>query len=286
MLGLLPRKQKNRLRGQYERLRIRWIAAFRSFGQPELLACLRDAGIQEGDTVMLHAGFSAANGFRGTTGAVADTFLEAVGVEGNLIMMSLPYRDSSYAYLSRTDRFDVRKTPSRMGLISEFFRRRPGVLRSLNPAHPVLAFGPKAEWIVEGHEDCLYSCGPGSPFDKALELGAKVAFFDAAFDTFTFFHWLEHHVQEHVEAPLYYPEPFHVPVVDHEGQERTVTTYVYAPEIIGHRRFPVFEDAVRRAGLVTTRRVGNTTVEVARLEDIVACVDDMTSRGELFYHFD
>ncbi len=285
ILGKLPRRQKNRLRGLYERGRLRWVAALRSYGTEELLACLRSAGIVEGESLLLHAGFSAANGFKGTMGEVTDTFMDAIGPSGNLMMMSLPYRDSSYAYLKRQSRFDVRKTPSQMGLISEFFRRRSGVLRSLSPAHPVLAYGPKASWIVAGHEDCQYSCGPGSPFDKAIELDAKVAFFDASFTTLTFFHWLEHHVQDGVDMPLYHEEPFDVPVIDHDGSERVITTYVYAPEIIAHRRFAVLEKALRNRGAITTLRVGNTKIEVARLQDIVRCVDDMTSRGEFFYDF-
>ena len=64
--------------------------------------------------------------------------------------------------------------PSRMGILSEMFRRQKDTRRSLNPAHPVLAAGPLASWFVEGHEECAYSCGPGSPFEKLIEKDAKL----------------------------------------------------------------------------------------------------------------
>lgn len=283
ILALLPRKQKRWLKGVYERLRLRWVAAFRSYGEEELTEALRAVGIREGDTVLLHAGFSPGNGFQGTTRGVTDTLLRALGSDGTLMMVSLPYRGSSLDYLQGLDTFDVRKTPSRMGLISEFFRRREGVVRSLHPTHPMVALGPRAEWLVDGHEACPYGCGPGSPFDKAVQVHAKVLFYDAPFKALTFFHWLEDHVRKEVGLPLYAEPPFQVRVVDADGIERTVTAYAYSKEIIRRRRFPVLEAELRKRGIIRTRRVGNTMLHAADLDDIVACVDDMTSKGRFFY---
>src|SRR5438094_10151405 len=76
-----------------------------------------------------------------------------------------------------------------MGLITEAFRRRSGVLRSLNPVHPVLALGPEAAKLVADHERQLHSCGKGSPFAKLYDLKAKILFLDAPFSpapSFTF----------------------------------------------------------------------------------------------------
>ena len=65
-------------------------------------------------------------------------------------MMSLAYSGSSYDYISAGKPFDVAPTMSRMGIVSEAFRRRKHVLRSANPLHPVLAWGPQARWVVSG----------------------------------------------------------------------------------------------------------------------------------------
>jgi aminoglycoside 3-N-acetyltransferase len=86
--------------------------------------------------------------------------------------------------------FDVKNTMSAMGVITEIFRANPGVLRSLNPAHPVLAFGPDAPWLIADHDKTLYSCGPGSPFEKMLQLNAKALFFDVPLQRMTFFYYL------------------------------------------------------------------------------------------------
>jgi len=282
-VGFLPRAQKNRVRALFNRAKGRWVSHFRSYGPGELLDALRSIGVEEGDTIMLHSAFRESNGFRGTPTDVADAFLTAVGESGNLIMVSLPTTGASYEYLNRLSVFDVRKTPSRMGLISEFFRRREGVLRSLHPSHPMLAFGPKASWIVEGHELCPYPCGPGTPFDKAVELKGKLVFFDTGLGKMTFFHWLEHRIQDKLGVPLYHAEPYTVPVVDRHGNSGVVRTLAFSREIIDRRRDYILHAEMFRAGIVRRCRVGNTKLLAVELEDVIRCVDDMVNRG-LFFH--
>jgi aminoglycoside N3'-acetyltransferase len=60
--------------------------------------------------------------------------------------------------------FDVRRTPSQMGLVSELFRRRKGVLRSLHPTHSVCALGPLAKDLTAGHHLSPLMAGRLSPF--------------------------------------------------------------------------------------------------------------------------
>ena len=63
-----------------------------------------------------------------------------------------------------------------MGLITEIFRRREGVLRSFHPTHPVLVYGKDSKWLTSEHEKCLNLCGAGSPFDKFRQLKGKILF--------------------------------------------------------------------------------------------------------------
>jgi aminoglycoside 3-N-acetyltransferase len=173
-----------------------------------------------------------------------------------------------------------------MGLISEFYRRRPGVVRSLHPTHPVLASGPKAEWIVADHESCLHPCGPGTPFEKLVTLDAKAVFFNCVFDNFTFFHNLEHLVRAELPFELYTDEPFEVDVIGRHGERATVRTYVFGPEALKRRRFPVFEREMRERSMIRKSTVGNSYVLAARLRDAVDCVRSMSAAGKYFYDLD
>ena len=283
LLSRLPPVPKSRLRGFYLARKKRFVDAFLSYDSGELERALDKLGLRQGDTVLVHSSFNPYSGFQGSPENLIDVFLKTVGPEGNLLMVSLPYSTSSISYLQKLKLFDVRKTPSRMGMISELFRRRPGVLRSLHPTHPMLAYGPKAEWIVAGHEDCLYPCGPGTPFEKLAQLNGKILFFYVGFTYLTFFHYLEHLVHQKLPFPLYTDKPFDVPVIDGNGKERTVKTYVFTPDAIRRRRPDPLQRDFWRRGVIKKGRVGATKLLLVDANKAIASALDMVRRGVFFY---
>lgn len=279
----IPRPIKLALKSRWISVRNRVVQTFLSYGAKRLLAALRELGVRPGDSVMLHSASGPQFGFKGSIEELTQVFLDAVGAQGHLLMVSLPYRSSSLEYLEHLKQFDVRHAPSMMGLVSEYFRRRPEVLRSLHPTHPVLVRGPQAGWYVAGHEDCLWPCGPGTPFEKFAENDGIVVFFNAPFATFTFFHHLEHLVHEKLPFALYSDTPREVQVVDREGRRRTVKTHVFTREAIGKRRFPVLEQTLRSRNLIAQVRIGRTELLAARVREVIAAVHDMSRNGVYFY---
>ena len=207
---------------------------------------------------MLHSAFSPEHGFRGSINELIDTFAEAVGPQGHLLMVSLPYRTAALDWLQSGRRFDVRRTPSMMGMVSEVFRRRAGVVRSLHPTHPILVQGLQAERFIAAHPDCLYPCGPGTPFDELARADGRVVFFNVPIDMFTFFHYLEHLVSATLPFALYTDSPFDAPVVDAGGRARIVRTYAFAREAIRRRRPERLYDELRARGMVASQRIGAT----------------------------
>lgn len=244
---------------------------------------LSAAGICAGDSVMLHSAFEDHHGFRGGATDVIEAFRSAVGPTGNLMMVSLPYRSSTKDWIERGKLFDVRRTPSAMGLISETFRRMPGVRRSLHPTHPVLAAGPLAEWLLASHHLTPFPCGPDSPFDRLRTARGKVAFFNVPFANLTFFHYLEHRVREATGLKLYDDTLYRVPAIDADGQSRIVETYVFSRDIIPRRRFDIFEQQARSRGLIREVRVGASYILVSEVDALVECTDEMLRRGLVFY---
>jgi aminoglycoside N3'-acetyltransferase len=76
-----------------------------------------------------------------------------------------PKIGGAYATFEQTRRFDVRKTPSQMGLATELFRRSKGVMQSRHPVYRVAALGPLAKQLTEDHERAGTPAGRGTPFD-------------------------------------------------------------------------------------------------------------------------
>lgn len=249
----------------------------------DLTAALHRVGVRAGDTLLVHSGFRRTTGFTGTPHDVLGCLLAATGPEGNLLMMSMPYRGSSYEHLRADPLFDVRRTVSEMGIVSEVFRRRPGVLRSLHPTHPVLAHGKDAAWLVGGHERSEVPCGRGTPFGKLRELAGKVLFLDVPFGTFTFIHHIEDLLADRLPFPVYREDPLPGRVIDGEGNLRIVPTRVFSDEAVRRRRPGALEDRLRRRGLLHRARVGRTRLMLVACEDGVREAFAMADAGEFFY---
>lgn len=70
--------------------------------------------------------------------------------------------------------FDVMRTPSTAGLLTDIFRRRKGVRRSLHPTFSVCAIGPHAEELVSRHHLSPSTFGEGSPFAVMAKLNTTI----------------------------------------------------------------------------------------------------------------
>ena len=279
MLAVLRRKLKNR----YRRAKLHFIRRFFRYDKEQLKKRLHALGVRDGDTILLHSAYSSASGFDGPPSLLVEAFIEAVGAHGNLLMVSMPYSSSTSDYLRQGRTFDVRNTPSKMGLVTEAFRRRPNVVRSVNPAHPVLAHGPRAEWIVANHENCPYSCGPGSPFEKLASLNGKVLFFGVSEYYSTFYHYLEHLIQDGLPFPLYEAEPYVTKVIDAQGGERSVTTYAFSKEAISRRRPAALREELARNGQFARSRIGNTPLLLVSVSEGIRCTQELVRKGAHFY---
>lgn len=240
-------------------------------------------GVRKGDTLMVHSAFSPFNGFRGGPVEIIDCLIGLLGSDGNLLMPSMPYRTSSSEYLQRNDVFDVRKTPSRMGLITELFRRRPGTKRSLSPTHPVLALGRDSDWITEGHERCEFPCGKGSPFEKFRSLGGKILFFGIPFNTLTFIHHMEDLLRDRLPLPVYAETPLTARMRDIGGREITVRAYCFSDAAVRSRRPGILERRLLEKKLLGKTRIGATVLMLVSAEDAVRCAREMLDDNICFY---
>ncbi|MDX2247940.1 MAG: AAC(3) family N-acetyltransferase [Bacteroidia bacterium] len=125
-------------------------------------ADLRALGLPIGSTVLVHCSLSSLGYVEGGAESVIQGLLKALGPEGTLLIPSLSYELVN----DFQPVFDLEKTGSNIGLIPEYFRTRPGTLRSIHPTHSVCGIGPMAREILSGHEQDNTPCGENSPFYK------------------------------------------------------------------------------------------------------------------------
>ena len=87
--------------------------------------------------------------------------------------------------------FDVRHTPSCVGVITDIFRTLPGVERSLHPTHSVAARGKLARELIEGHHHGDTPCGTGTPYARLLDKDGQILFLGVGLECNTAFHTVE-----------------------------------------------------------------------------------------------
>ncbi|MCW8131405.1 MAG: AAC(3) family N-acetyltransferase [Planctomycetota bacterium] len=127
----------------------------------EIAAALRGLGIEPGGLAQFHSSLKSFGRVEGGAEAVVEACLEALGPGGTVMMPSFNHGQRE-AFDSDRCIFDVRKTRSVNGAITEAFRNRAGVKRSIHPSHPYVAHGPLAEWLTRDHLylDCFDARSP------------------------------------------------------------------------------------------------------------------------------
>ena len=227
----------------------------------DIVEGLRDSGIEAGDTVLLHCSLKSIGFVEGGADTVIDAFVEVLGEDGTLLMPSFQH-GSEFFLVDRGCRFDVRTSPSEVGKVTETFRKRPNVIRSLNPTHCTAGVGKMAGKILSGHEFCPVSCGWGSPYHKICVNRGKIVLLGVGHNSNTTLHFVENVSG----APTVCPIKYKAIVVDNYGQEIEVGTYPHMPSL--PRKYTKVEKLLIEAGYQTSAKVGNAECKVIKAHEM------------------
>jgi aminoglycoside 3-N-acetyltransferase len=187
---------------------------------------LRALGVRPGGVLLVHASLKSLGPFDGGPAAVCAGLAEALGPDGTLLMPTLSY-DLAY---QPDPVFDQARTPSVVGALTEFYRTRPGVRRSLHPTHSAAGQGPAFATLVAGHLDDPTPCGPRSPFHRLLfRDDAQVLFLGCGLRPNT----CMHAVEELLPAPYHADREVRYRVIADDGSERQATVRAYGFRRLG-----------------------------------------------------
>ncbi len=213
---------------------------------------LKKLGIVPGDIVMIHSSMKSMGHVEGGPEAVIQAVLETVGDEGTLCMPTLVQRDFGNAYKN----WDINKSPSDVGYLTEYFRTREGSLRSDQATHAVSAIGKMAEYITSEHtaygprlgEFGDYAFSKSSPWQRIYELNAKMLFIGVPMKKGTIRHLAEHIIVEKLIEK--FPEA--TPYVRQYNEPLDK----FWPEIHGDKVQVKYEET----GLLSKTTIGDATV--------------------------
>jgi aminoglycoside 3-N-acetyltransferase len=224
-------KWTTQIRGWLKSTRLSWERWRYAFAPNDLLVGLRSLGVCSGDMIMVHSGMEGFAGLRGKMADVIDVLQQAVGSTGTLMMPTIPFTGTAIEYAESGQVFDVRRTPSRVGLLTELFRRSSGVVRSAHPTHSVAAWGNLSAAVVDGHSKAETPCGHGTPYLRMTEHGGKVVLLGVSIETFTFFHAIEAVLEPSMPFSPFTQKTYDFPCRDREGHDFVVKTRLFDPMI-------------------------------------------------------
>jgi len=203
--------------------------------------------VKPGDILIVHSSADAIGRVPGGPIPTVRALKSVVTEEGTLLLpvFSRPRPDGI---------FKIKRTPSRVGLITEAFRRSNGVKRSRNPTHSVAAWGKRAEEFLADHEKTT-ALGVDSPFHKAAKAGADILMIGCDLTTCSLVHVAEAVVRVPYLGKVCYPGYDQtLTLIDYDGSEMKFPPKDNPGDSAG---FTVVQAELERRGLIKHCKVGS-----------------------------
>ncbi|MDL2323569.1 AAC(3) family N-acetyltransferase [Ruminococcaceae bacterium OttesenSCG-928-A16] len=223
------------------------------YTKQDLLGHLQGLGIQREGTLMVHLSYKAIGEVDGRGDTVLDALAEYM--EPGLLVLA----SHTWANVNVTNPvYDVLYTPSCVGAITELFRHRPGVHRSLHPTHSLAALGAGAAQFVAGEENIGTPCGEGGAYYKLWQRNAQILLLGVNFSRNTFVHGIE---EWDGAIDTISPEKTDLYTITAEG-ERLYTPQNRHCAPVGSLTFTKLEPQAIQEGIVTLGHFGDATTRL------------------------
>ena len=217
------------------------------YTKDQLKAQLETMGLKPTDAVMVHSSMKAIGEVEGR----ADTVLEALMEYLSEGMLMLPTH--TWATVKAANPvYDPQTEPSCVGLLTNLFMKRKGVVRSLHPTHSMAAYGKQAEDFIRGEENACSPCPPGGAWDRLKDINAKILLVGVTHVNNTFIHV----VDEAIDVPgRLVKDPAAISVRMPDGSLYTRMYYAHEGHI--SREFDKLRKAYEEMGAAKDVRFGD-----------------------------
>jgi aminoglycoside 3-N-acetyltransferase len=153
----------------------------------------------------------------GGADTVLDAFMEYFK-EGLLILPTHTWANMSESHAL----YDPEWEPSCVGIITNRFRMREGVHRSLHPTHSLAAYGKDSVEFLKGEDNMTTPCSPNGCYNRLRERNAKILLLGVNHSRNTYLHCVE----EVLQVPdRLTPSPTEFQILMSDGSLKT--SYMY-----------------------------------------------------------
>jgi aminoglycoside N3'-acetyltransferase len=231
----------------------------------------------------VHSSFDQFLGFRGNVGDALRVLQDAVGSAGGIVMPTQPFSSSAIEYVRSHPVTNLARAPSLMGLMTEILRRTPGTIRSINPTHPVAAWGDKGSRLVRNDWEARTPCGKDTAYYRLLELEAKILMLGTGLQPMTFYHCVEEIIEPLMPFSPFTAEEFTLQTKDAKGNVYKSRMRLFEPVLSAKRRMSLLVPELKQRGFWKETTVGRLEVILLRATHVLEACRAMAARGQFCY---
>ena len=226
-----------------------------------LTSAFRDLGVQTGDTLLVHSSYKSLGEVDGGPQTVIDALLAALGTDGTLIMPSFNFD------FNKGKPWDVRSTPSQMGILTEFVRKDPRAKRVFHPIYSFAIIGKHAEMLGSLRYKSSYE--RNSVFGKLRDLDGKIMVIGLSYtNSMTFFH----HIEQLEGVDYRFLKQFTGEVTDWDGTTKVDTFEMFVRNIDKGVITEVnpMGALMEKAGVIKSKKIGEADVKLMKANEVYA----------------
>lgn len=157
-----------------------------NYNKQQLKDQLKSMGLKGDETILIHSSMKAIGAVDGGADTVLDAWMEYFK-DGLLLLPTHTWKTVN----ADNPVYNPYTTPSCVGLLTNMFMKRDGVIRSLHPTHSMSGYGKNAAEYLAGEEYNNTPCTPGGCYDRLKEVGGKVLLVGVGHERNTYIHSVE-----------------------------------------------------------------------------------------------
>jgi len=142
--------------------------------------------LRRNGTLLIHSSMKSIGNVQGGADTILDIFIEVMK-KGLLVFPTHTWAE----YNNKNNIFNSVKEPSCVGILTNLFMKREGVIRSLHPTHSVAALGKDAKNYIEGEERSETPCPKSGCWGKLYDRDAQILFIGCDLTKNTLIHGVE-----------------------------------------------------------------------------------------------
>lgn len=226
-----------------------------------LVEGFRELGVEQGDTLLVHSSYKSFGEVDGGPQTVIRALEAALGTEGDgtLIMPTFNFDFNKGAP------WDVRTTPSKMGVLTELVRKDPRARRVFHPFYSFAVLGKHAEMLGSLRYKSAYE--RNSVFGKLRDLDGKIMVIGLSYtNSMTFFH----HIEQMEGVDYRFLKQFTGEVTDENGNTYTDTFEMLVRDIDKGVVTEVdpMGFLMEEKGIIKVRKIGEANVKLMKANEV------------------